>query len=588
MKKEIGNTFRSALVILSLAASSIACNAQSGTAPTADYVFTSGKVYTVNKTMPWAEAVAVKGNKIAFVGSDSDAKKLVGKETKVINLKGKMMLPGFIDSHFHLIAGALMTAGMDMAEAITYEEHIKIMKDYKAAHPNDKFITGFGYKPAVFKGGIRRELLDEIFGDDVAVVLFEISGHAGWANTAALKQTGNFKKPKDVLPGYSYIHTDKNGVPTGWIIETPQLVVLLKNFVHWNKDYIKKRVTDQIQKNAAAGLTTLYDAGWPKIFKDEVEGVELLLELAKENKLKQRVFASSYHSDRKETPVENILRWESMGLNDRSPYVEAKIFKMNMDGEPNQYTMVMLEPYSDRPGYYGTPTFKDKQYVYNILRKAVKNNIDVHTHAMGDAVVRQYLDNIEKLKKEFPKSTTRFSLAHTFMVDKADRPRFGKLDVVASFAGHWTAFTPDMVNLGEKMMGDRIYDVYNPKPLIEGGAKVSLGSDYAASGYLSSYKMLPQIESIITRKQYNLDSAKPLPPAGAGLTVEEAIEAATYNGAYQLHKEDQLGSIEVGKLADLVVLDKNLFDIKPERISDVKVLMTMMDGNVTYKDESQK
>ena len=305
------------LVIIIMIAMVTACNTNGNKSETnknlADKVFTNGKVYTVNKDQAWAEAVAIKGNKIIFVGTAEDVKKYVGNETETFDLQGKMMLPGFIDSHFHLIAGGIMTTGMDMAEAITYEEHVKIMKEYKAAHPNDKFITGFGYKPAVFEGGIRRELLDEIFGDDVAVVLFEISGHAGWANTAALKQTGNFKKPKDVLPGYSYIHTDKNGVPTGWIIETPQLVVLLKNFVHWNKDYIKKRVTDQIQKNAAAGLTTLYDAGWPKIFKDEVEGVELLLELAKENKLKQRVFASSYHSDRKETPVENILRWESWG-----------------------------------------------------------------------------------------------------------------------------------------------------------------------------------------------------------------------------------------------------------------------------------
>jgi len=532
--------------------------------------------------LPWAETIAIKGNKIIFVGTNEDAKKHIGSTTKIFDLKGKMMLPGFIDTHQHMMMGATITAGLNLVDALTYADHIKILKEYKKTNPNEKEVVGFGYKPFAFDNGMKREVLDEIFGNDVAVVLLEISGHAGWASTKALKQSGNFDNPEELMPNFSFFEKDKNGKATGYIVETPQAAALMKQFVDYDYDYIRSQTEKQTIKNSEAGITSVYDAGVPGLLNNELEALSIYTDLASENILKQRVFASIYHNSTKQTPINELLRWDSIGFNDRSPYVEAKILKMNIDGEPFQYTMRMLEPYNNRPGVYGTNIFED-QYVYTVLQRAVENNIDVHSHAMGDYGVRVYLDAIEKLKKEFPNSKTRFSLAHTFMIDKADRARFAKLDVVASFAGHWIAFTPEAKEL-EPLIGDRIYDIYPAKPLLEAGARISTGSDFAASGFLSTYKILPQIEGLITRKQYNLDGAEQLPPANYAITLEEALQAATINGAYQLHKENELGSIEVDKLADLIILDKNLFDVQPEEISDIKVIATLMDGAFTFNN----
>lgn len=552
----------------------------------ADKVFTNGKVYTVNKNLDWAEAVAVKDNKIIFVGSTKEAKKHIGTTTKTFDLNGKMMLPGFVETHQHMMAGSVLMAGLNLVDAHTYEDHVKILKEHKAAHPDEKVVIGFGYKAFPFKDGTKREILDEIFGEEVAVVLIEISGHAGWANTGALKQSGNLVNPEPLIPDFTYFEKDKKGMATGYIVETPQAMVLLKHFVDWDFDYIKSNTKNQSIISAEAGITAIFDAGMSGMLNNETEALGVYTSLAADNDLKQRIFASTYHNSLKQTPIKDLLRWQSSGLNDRSPYVEAKIFKMNIDGEPVQYTMKMLEPYSDRPGFYGTNIFED-EYVYTALRKAVEKNIDVHTHAMGDYGVRVYLDAIEKLKKEFPNSTTRFSLAHTTMIDDADFKRFAELDVTASFAGHWNAFTPDVKHL-QKLMGDRVLRIYPAGRVIKAGGKICIGSDFVASGYLSTYEVLPQIEGLITRRQYDDDDAEQLPLAEDAITLEEALQAATINGAYMLHKEDQFGSIEVGKLADLIILDQNLFDIKPKQISDVKILLTMMDGKITYQDKKIK
>lgn len=574
------------LVLLALIATSCSesGNKSNSEFDSADKIFTNGKVYTVNENLEWAEAVAIKDNKIIFVGTADDAKSYATSSTKTFDLKGKMMLPGFIDAHQHLMAGATVSAGLNLVNATTYDQHIQILKEYKASNPDQKVVVGFGYKPFAFEDGINRKLLDEIFGSDVVVVLLEISLHAGWASTYALKLTGNLDNPAELVPGFSYFEKDENGIATGYIAETPQTVALVKHFIDWDHAYIKSQSENQTNKNAAAGITAVYDAGMGGLFDNEIEGLGIFTELAAENKLKQRVFASTYHNSKEQTPIQNLLDWEEIGYNERSPYVEAKILKMNIDGEPFQYTMRMLEPYNDRPGVYGNNIFND-EYVLSVLRKAVKNNIDVHTHAMGDYGVRVYLNAIETLKKEFPKSTTRFSLAHTFMINNSDIVRFAQLDVVASFAGHWVANTPDMKAL-YPLMGERTQSVYPAKPLIDAGARISTGSDFAASGFLSTYKILPQIEGLITRKQYNMDNAEQLEPAEYAITLAEAIQAATINGAYQLHNEDSFGSIEVGKLADFVILEKNLFDVNPEKISEVKVYATMMDGIFTYSNFS--
>jgi len=551
----------------------------------ADFVFTHGKVYTVSEKQPWAEAVAVEGNKIVFVGSSAEAKKHVGEKTKVTDLDGKMLLPGFVEGHFHPIVGAMLTVGVDL-QYDSLDEVLQAVKEYADANPDEKLIRGFGWRYHLFPStGPTREVLDEIVPDR-PLLFFAIDGHAAWANSKALEMAGITKETPDPQPGFSHFQRDpKTKEPTGYLVEVPALLLALNKLQPQTQEAIGAAFESLMPQFPAAGITSVFDAGIQGLPAED--GFAIYFDLEKQGKLSMRVIGSYYHNNPKIDPLPIIKSYRKRF---RSELVQAEVLKINVDGGEPQHTAAMLQSYADKPGVVGTPVFSPKQ-LNAMVTAADAAGIDCHFHTQGDRAVRMALDAVESAIHTNPKRDRRHTLGHVIYIQEDDIPRFARLNTIAQMSIQWA--TPDATNLGVcvERLGRHIVHTRHSRArsIIDAGGMLAFGSDWPAAGYYSTYKPLEAIEVALTRKMLSGEGLLPvMPPVNEILTLTQAIEAATLTPAYQLRLDDRVGTIEVGKLADLIVLEKNLFDVTPEEISDVQVLFTMMNGKVTHQENSFK
>ncbi len=548
----------------------------------ADFVFANGEVYTVNDKQPWAEAVVVDDNKIVYVGDTKTAKGYIGEDTEFVELGGKMMLPGFVDSHLHPVAGAMAAVGADL-QYDSVDEVIKAVKEYADAHPDEELVRGFGWRYALFPPtGPTKELLDEIVPDR-PVFLFAIDAHGGWANSKALEMAGITKDTPDPQPGFSSYQRDpETGEATGYLVEVPAAFSVLVAIQPQTKERLAKSLGQLMPKFAAAGLTACYDAGIVGV-KPEDDGWALYFDMEKRGELSMRIVGSYYHNNPKVDPLPLI---KSYRRRFQSELVQARILKVNVDGGDAQHTGAYLFPYADKPLTSGEPIFTPKQ-LNDIVIRADAAGIDVHYHSFGDRAVRLGLDAIEAAIKANPERDRRHATGHTMYIHDDDVPRFAELGVLANFSANWA--TPDSANLGiavTRLGGRVVYTEFmRMRSVFDAGGKVCFGSDYPAAGYYSTFKPLEAIQIAVTRKMLKGEGLAPvMPPEDEKVTLEQALTAQTLNCAYMIRMEDKIGSIETGKLADLVVLEKNLFDVDPMDIGKVGVLMTMMNGKVTHRD----
>ncbi len=548
----------------------------------ADIIFTGGKVYTVNATQPWAEAIAVKGNKIIFVGSSLAAKKYTGKNTRVINLNGKMMLPGFVEGHIHPIVGALATVGVDL-QYDSIEEVLTAVKKYADENPELKIIRGFGWRYPLFPvTGPTKEMLDKIIPDR-PVFLMAIDAHSGWANSLALKMAGVTKETPDPQPGFSHYQRDpKTGEATGYMVEVPALLEVLTTLQPQTKERVSREFENLLPQFPAAGITSVYDAGLTGVGEDI--GFQIYQDLEKRGKLPIRVVGGFYHNNPDIDPLP-ILKKLSKKYN--SYLVKANVLKINVDGGDPQHTAAFLQPYADKPDTSGDPIFTQKQ-LNKLVIAADAAGFDCHFHAFGDRAVRMALNAVEAAINTNPKRDRRHTLGHVQYLHDDDVARFAKLNVIAQMSVQWAM--PDVTILGVSAVRagkDILFKEFSrPRSIIDAGGKLSLGTDWPASSHYSTHKPLEAIEVGMTRKMLRGEKGvmTALPPLNERLTLEQSLKSSTIVPAYQLHIDDKVGSIEVGKLADLIVLDKNLFDVKIEEINQVRVLMTLMDGKITHED----
>ena len=546
----------------------------------ADYVFMGGKVYTVNKEQPWAEAVAVQGKKIVFVGSTSDAKNYIGDQTKIVDLDGKMMLPGFIDSHCHPVVGALVTPGAFL-QYDSVDEVLKSVKEEADANPDSDLIRGFGWRYASFPStGPTKQMLDEIVPDR-PVFLFAIDAHGAWVNSKALEKAGISKDTPDPQPGFSKYQRDpKTGEPTGYLVEVPAALEVLSKLQIQNRSSVAAALDDLMPQFAAAGITAIFEAGIQGLSNED--GFGIYLDMEKSGKLPLRIVGSYYHNNPKVDPLP-IIKANRKAF--RGELVQCEVLKINVDGGDAQHTGAYLQPYADKPDTMGLPIFTPQQ-LNDLVTRADASGIDVHYHAYGDHATRMALDAIEAATKANPKRDRRHTLGHSMYLKDDDIPRYAKLNAIAQFSIQWA--TPDSANLGlaVERLGERVVytEFMRPRSVLNAGGKVTFGTDWPPAGYYSTYKPLEMIQVALTRKMLTGKGLAPvMPPQDEIITLSQAIEATTLTCAYQIRLEDKVGSIEVGKLADLVVLGKNLFDVEPMEISKVKVLMTMMNGKVTHR-----
>jgi predicted amidohydrolase YtcJ len=569
-------------IIRASLAAAVLMAANAVVAETADYVFKNGAVYTVETKNPKAEAVAVTGKKIAYVGNNKGADAFVGKDTKVLDLKGQMLLPGLVESHIHPTL-ALFALGADL-QSDSVDEVLARTKAWADAHPDAKVIQGFGWRYPLFPTtGPNKAALDRLFPDK-PVLLIAIDCHSAWVNSKTLQMAEVDAKTPDPAPGVSYFQRDpKTGEPTGWVVETLAEQQVLAKLNPPTPEAVMAAAAEFLQKFAAAGITAAWDAGIAVMPTER--GLEGYQQLETEHKLPVRIVGSYYWNNSAITdPVEKTL---ALRQKFNSELVQARTLKIMFDGGEAQHTAVMLQPYADRPGFLGEFSV-DQKLVNAAVLKAQANGIDTHAHCYGDAAVRAYLDAVEQARKAYPNSPSRHAAAHVIFVSDQDAPRFAKLNVTMQSSAQWATPDPTIRRTTEIVGEDVAFrEFFRHNSVLKAGGRVALGSDWPASGYVATYRPLDAIQVAVTRailRQYGNDQFTPvLPPKGERITLDHALKAATLDAAYVLGLEDRIGSLQPGKLADLVVLEKDLHKIAPSEISTTKVKLTMMNGNITYR-----
>jgi predicted amidohydrolase YtcJ len=576
-------TRRTALRAVALTAVATAAAACSGPQPAtgayADVVFRGGRIYTVSPRQPWAQAVAVTGNTISYVGDEAGAHALAGPDTRIVDLKGNLMMPGFVEGHIHPFLGAFLTSGVDL-QVPTGEDALAAIAAYAKEHP-DGPVRGFGWRVDMFgPDGPTRQELDRVLPDRPGF-FFAIDGHSMWANSKALQIAGVGRDTPDPVPGFSYYMRDEHGEPTGYILEVDAVLSLVNKVEPISPQSMQALLETWLPKASAAGITTVFDAGVPPIGEDQGALIALYTDLEKRGALPFRV-AASYSV--KGPPVDDaVAKLTDIRNRISTELVNVGVVKIIGDGTQGGYTAWLIEPYADKPDSIGASPFTDEQW-HQLVREVDAAGFDVHVHACGEHTTRTALDSIEAAIATNPPRDRRHTIAHLVYVQDPDSQRFGKLGVTGQFSANWMSADPDtVINMAARYGKPRQDLFYRAQDILRSGGRISLGTDWPAAGYFSTYKPLDSIQIGVTRQLIGQPDAPVLAPADQKLSVAEAVHANTMGAAYQLRLDDKVGSIEVGKRADLIMLDANIFEIDPHDIHRATITMTMMNGQVRHQ-----
>jgi len=536
----------------------------------ADAVYHSGKVYTLDPEQPWAQAVAIRRGKITYVGSDDGVRSYIGPETSVYDLRRRLMLPAFQDVHVHPIYGALEATACYLGDQADIAGYRSVISEYAAANPDEPWILGGGWSmPQFGPGGSPSKLILDELVPDRPVYLTSADGHTGWANSVALQIAGINKDTPD--PPDGIIDRDPE---TGEIIGSLQEGAMTLVERHVPNATIERRIEslryarDMFHR---FGITSIQEA---YAFQDDLETYEML---DKKGELDLRVVAALWWArDETEEQIPHLVEL-------REKYNKGNIrptsVKIMQDGVMENYTAAMLEPYLTENATRGIPMVEPE-----FLKEAVSlldaEGFQVHFHAIGDGAIRQSLDAVEEARNRNGDLGHRHHISHLQIIDPEDIPRFAALDVVANFQPVWAYADDYVVDLTIPFIGEeRANWMYPIKSIIDSGGTVAFGSDWS----VSTANPMPQIETALTRIDAETHDTDVMNPEQR-ITLEQAIEAFTINAAFVNKQEDRTGSIEKGKLADLIVLDRNLFEIEPTEISDTEVVLTLFEGEPVFGD----
>lgn len=540
----------------------------------ADLIVTNGAIYTVDAARTWAEAMAIQSGKIIYVGTVSGADAFKGKETKTVDLKGKMVLPGLHDSHVHLVDGGVDLGTCSLLECKSKSAVIDKIKKYLEEHKDlvaeKKWIRGSGWILPVFKdGNPSKEDLDALVKD--APAFFEAQDyHSGWANSRALEIAGIDKNTKD--PEGGRIERNSKGEPTGTLRESA--MKLVSQHIPERNEQVYLEGLERGQKLANSfGITSIQDA-WTN---DKL--LNAYSKFDNDNKLNIKVTtAIEVKADGLEEQVAQVIEKKKNSRGKNLRVTSAKLFA---DGVIEACTAALLAPYKGKHGDCGKLLFTPEE-----INKAVvgltEGGVQVHIHAIGDRAVRTSLDAFENVIKKSGSHDLRHHIAHLEMVPTEDIPRFRRLRVSANFQPFWAQMDTYIKDLTEPYLGkERSQALYPIGSLIRSGAVVVAGSDWP----VSSLNPLEAIEVSIRRREPGNVKVDAWLPAEAS-DLASMIAAYTINGAFVQHQDKLTGSLEVGKAADFIVLERNLFEIPTHEIGKTKVLWTVLDGKEVFRHAS--
>lgn len=557
-----------------LLVAAVACLAAGRDKRPADWVLRGGGVYTMDAARSWATAVAVRDGRILFVGSDEGAAAHIGPRTRTVNLSGRMLMPAFQDAHVHPISGGVELAQCNLNEPTTADAILAKVRSCAQDAPTTKtWIVGGGWSLAAFPDqGPTRQMLDAIVTDR-PVYLTAADGHSAWVNTKALRLAGVEAGTAD--PKNGRIERDAGGEPTGTLRESA--VDLVGKLVPPPTPEERLRglvaAMERLNRN---GVTAVQEASAGSAGQGARETLETYREAERRGLLNVRVVAAlTVDPLRGAEQVDDLVRLRREYSSD---HVRPTMAKMFADGVIEARTAAMLAPYLDRPDSRGEPIFPASA-MNTLVERLAREGFGVHIHAIGDGAVRMSLDAFQEARERGAPVGLRHQIAHLEVIDPADIPRFRDLGVIANFQALWAHADDYVVKLTWPALGpERSRWLYPIGSVARSGATLALGSDWS----VSSLNPLDAIQTALTR-QVPREPKRPAMVPEEAIDLPTALAAYTIGSAYANALEKDTGSIEVGKLADLVVLDRNLFSVPADEIARQKVLLTMLEGKAVYE-----
>lgn len=563
---------------------------------TADKVYRNAKVYSValDGTETHAEALVIKDGKFAYVGDETGATEWIGDATEVIDCKGKSVIPGLGDAHLHHAQAVLKYGTCSFSHIVPNPETdtpdgvVKLiqekLKTYAEEHKNAPVIRGFGWDRMWFAGVLQgivrpftRHDVDAVIPDK-PVVLTSFCGHLVLLNTKALEAAG---VTKDTDDHHGLIVKEADGTPSGYISEPAifrPIIYSIPNYDFTPEEYhdcLKKAFNDL----NASGYTLLCDC-------QQVESsYAVLSEMARNGEFTARV--SGVHNVNDATRESDLEK----AIANRTKFDVDELFMVDTVKYFADGSLAMIEPYTERasdkePGTR-EPLLWDEEHLKESMALANKEGFNIHTHAMGSYAIRRVIDCYENAQQLYPNPKIRNIIAHCTFIEPEDRVRMGKSHIIASNQPGWFSDNPTEEPVMVAWWGeDVVRQTYPSKSLISNGVVCAYGSDFPVNAAYG----LAGIQVAMTRRHVKLDPTyelfKDLPAAlpNECVSLKEALQAHTIHVAYQAHLEKVTGSIEVGKSAELVVLDSNIETTPADQIQDIKVLETVFKGKTVFKN----
>ncbi len=542
----------------------------------ADWVLRGGTVYSMDETATHYSAVAFSGNRLVWLGETEAADTLIGPDTQVIELAGRTVLPGFIDTHIHSMDTLPLVNGVKLSPYDSAEQVLEDIAEHARTHPYQNPLLGSGFlAPAFGVGGPTAAQLDAIVPDRPALIIDE-GGHTGWANTLALEAAGISRDTPDPVPGAHFFQRDGEGNPTGWLVEGAAIDPVTEALGVISEEALALAAPDFFKDMSAVGLTAAFDAG---MIDTRELGRRLALKMVEAGEFPVRMVASLY-VNQPEQLTDALTTLQALNARYNHPLFNVSTLKLSLDGTVEAKTAVMLEPYIQPEGHEAKPLLPNP-VMFDAVAAAHAANVDLHLHAIGDGAVRSALDAIERAKSLHPDSDTRTTICHIEIVHADDVSRFAELGAVAQTTPTWFYYD----DLALRYLGvGRFNQMYPLASILRHGGKVTLGSDYPVS-WIGKDALNPMfnIEMAVTRQQAGNPEVPVQARVSERLSVDQAIRAHTSDAAWQLRLEDQIGTLEVGKLADIVVLDRDPYTADPYAIHTIKVDYTFSDGRLVYR-----
>jgi hypothetical protein len=527
----------------------------------ADLVFTGGRIVTMDSAAPRAEALAIRADRIIWVGTDQGASQWIGPATTVVPLDGRTVLPGFQDAHIHPVSGGMALGACDLEPYRTAAEVLAHVAECAAKLPPGAWLVGGSWQLPVFPGARPgKELLDRIVPDRLAY-LRAADGHSAWVNSAALRAAGITARTPD--PENGRIERDAAGEPMGTLREAAMGLVSK----HLPAPTLAERVAGlrrAVPLLNAAGVTAFQEAAAGR------EHLEAYRELERQGGLTARaVISMTADPGAAVAQADSFVAWRREFT---SPRISPTAVKFFADGVIEAHTAALLAPYTGL-SVAGAPNWSTQAFD-SMMTALVERGFSIHVHAIGDRAVRMTLDAIGRADPGPDRGSRRHQIAHVQLVDSADVARFGTIGVIANFQPLWAIPDSYIRDLTWPVLGpERSRWLYPIGAVARAGGRIAFGSDWK----VSSLVPLEGIQVAVTRQDPADSLGEQLLPEQA-IDLDAALEAYTMGSAYALGLEATTGSLAPGKAADLIVLDADLSSVPAHRIGRTRVVLTLLDG----------